>query len=229
MTIRRALLAALLFLWPTAVEAQPARITFELVPSDGWVDGKPDLERTLLEGWVHLYREGGSEPEITLQVGQAHDVPDGRWVWIAEAPGYVSTMTGTLVAGGGMEKTLVWPVVPACHVTLSDDQRWKGVSRFDVVSIDHAATFPIFPSSRRELWVPAGEVIAYGVGPRGLLGIDRLEGCKPSSRVEAPPPAPPARGRGVDRGVSAADAWLSPRRVCSRGHRAAGASSLPRQ
>lgn len=192
MTIRRALFVALL-VWPTTVHAQQALITFELVPSDAWVDGRPDPSRMLSEGWVYLYREGSSQPEITLQVSQAQTVPDGRWVWIAEAPGYVSTITGTLIAGRGMEKNLIWPVVPACRVTLSDDPRWKGVSRFDLVSIEHAATFPIFPSSRQELWVPAGEVIAYGVGPRGLIGIERLEGCKPSSQVEAPPPAPPAR------------------------------------
>ena len=193
MTVRRIVFVAMLLLSPAAVEAQPARITFELVPEDAWVDGRPDMSRLLLEGSVYLYRVGAAEPELTLQVGQAHDVPDGDWVWIAEAPGYVSTVTGTLRAGGGMEKTLLWPVVPACHISLSDDPRWKGVSRFDVVSIEHGATFPVTPSSRRELWAPAGEVIAYGVGPRGLIGIDRLEDCKPSSLVEARAPAPPAR------------------------------------
>ncbi|HSL83798.1 MAG TPA: carboxypeptidase-like regulatory domain-containing protein [Thermoanaerobaculia bacterium] len=193
MTMRPALCAAFLLLSPAAVEAQPARVTFELVPAEAWVDGRPDLRRTLLEGWVSLYRVGAAEPEVTVPVGQAREVPDGEWLWIAESPGYVSTVTGTLKAGTGMERTLVWPVVPACHVTLSDDPGWWGVARFDVVSIEHGATFPVHPSSRRELWVPAGEVIAYGVGPRGLLGIDRLEGCRPSSRVEVPPPSPPGR------------------------------------
>lgn len=96
MMIRRVLFAALLLLSPAAVDAQPARITFELVPVGAWVDGRPDLSRKLLEGWVYLYRVGAAEPELTLHLGQAREVPDGDWVWIAEGPGYMSTVRGEL-------------------------------------------------------------------------------------------------------------------------------------
>jgi hypothetical protein len=193
MAFRHAACTSLLLLATTALAAQPAEISFELVPSAHWTDGRPDLSHRLLQGWVYLYRVGESEPEVTLEVGQPGAVPDGHWVWIAEAPGFVSTVTGTLNAGTGMTKTIVWPVEPACQVVLSDDPAWRGVSRLDVVSIDHGATYPVRPSSRRDVWVPAGELIAYGVGPRGLLGIHRLKGCKPSSRIMTPPPAPPPR------------------------------------
>lgn len=174
-------------------------MTFHLVPEQAWTAGKPRLEKALPEGEVYLYREGGNVPELVAKAGEPLEVPAGRWVWIAEAPGYVSVETGLLsVVRDSPEvepRNIVWAVVPACRVRLNADPRWSGLQRLDVISLSRGSTHPIHPLRRREIQVPAGDLIVYSVGSRGLVGMERLGPCKHAEEIVVEPPAPPGPGR----------------------------------
>lgn len=194
MSLTRHLFALGLLVIPVPATAQ-ATITFELLPSEHWRDGEPDLDHLLQEGSVYLYRVGATEPARVLNVGEPGEVPTGDWLWVAEALGYVSTVSGTLVATDELEKSILWPVEPACRIRFSDDPEWSAVARLDVVSVPFGATYPVVPSKRRELWAPAGDLVAYSVGTRGLIGIRRLGRCVQAEEVELVPPSPPPGDR----------------------------------
>lgn len=166
------------------------RVTFLLVPQEAWDRGRPDMARVVGEGTVFLYREGDEEPRLTAAAGEPVVLPRGRWIWTAQAPGYATVSAGVLNNDGGLDgKRIVWPVVPACRVSMSDTADWAPVHRLDVVSVRYGATQPLKPSRLRDAWIPAGELLAYSVGSRGLIGIRRLGACRQGEEVEVSPPA----------------------------------------
>ena len=183
----------------SAADGRPTTVVFELVPESAWTAGRPDPAAALETGRVFLYRVGeDAEPDLVLPAGEPVQVPPGDWSWIAEADGHVTTEGGVLRAGdarpGAPPKTIVWPVVPACRAVLAEDEDWGPLHRLDLVSLTRSATYPVHPRHRRGLWVPAGRLLAYGVGPTGLTGIDSLGACEAGETVRVPPPAPPDRG-----------------------------------
>ena len=155
-------------------------------------------ESFLPKGTIQLYRVGTYTPELVFEANVATPVPAGQWTWIAEAPGYVSSSTGLLhVVGATGEpeaRKIVWTVVPSCDVDLSGDD-WSGVTRFDTVSLDAGATYPVDPRRRQRLQVPAGPIIGYAVGARGLLGLTNIGPCPAGETLQLPRPFPPAGAR----------------------------------
>jgi len=191
------LLILLLFVSSAAFAAEEGvPILFRLVPSSSWTadGGHSDY---LPEGKVFLFREGTYTPSVVLDANRAGRVPPGSWVWIAEAPGYVSVVAGTIKIPNDLKqdqpKGIYWPVVPACRIALDPEEQWSGVQRMDVVSVTSDAVYPVVPKDRQSLWVPAGRLLAYGVGARGLQGIDDLGQCVQNEVVEVSPPTPPDR------------------------------------
>lgn len=173
-------------------------VTFRLVPEASWNGGKPRQEAHLPEGEVLLYREGESEPALIARANEATGVPAGTWLWIAQAPGFVSTGSGVLEIPAGSprwKKTLIWPVVPACRIQLKGDPGWPQVQRLDLVSLSRGSVYPVSPSNRKTLWIPTGRFLAYSVGPRGLIGIQRPATCGHNEEVGLAPPPPPAASR----------------------------------
>ncbi len=178
--------------------AASTAVTFFLVPKEHWNGETPDTERILPEGRIYLYREGDTEPRMVATANQPRELPPGLWLWIAEAPGYVSATSGAIrITTGfdGGERRLFWPVVPACHILLTEDGAWQGVTRLDVVSLGHRAVFPVNPGRRKELWVSEGAALAYSVSSQGLVGIRRLKGCRQNEELRLAPPEPPSADR----------------------------------
>jgi hypothetical protein len=188
--------ALLLALAGTARALAGQEITFYLVPESAWAAEATPPSALLGEGTIYLYREGSYAPSAVFPANQPHRVKPGNWVWIAEAPGYVSVGTGALRIGPGStgEKRLLWPVVPACRIDLKPSPGWNGVQRFDLVSLDRAAVYPVLPASRSSAWVPAGRFLAYSTGPAGLLAISPPAECRHAEVRAVEPPSPPARG-----------------------------------
>jgi len=194
----RLLLASLLMsliLPSTAVAVdEGVPLLFRLVPSSSWTSGTEPTDY-LPEGKVFLFREGTYTPAVVLDANRPGRVPPGSWVWIAEAPGYVSVVAGTVNIPKDLRqeqpKGIYWPVVPACRIVLDPGEHWSGVQRMDVVSVTSDAVYPVVPKERQSLWVPAGRLLAYSVGPRGLQGIDDLGQCAQNEEVRVSPPAPP--------------------------------------
>ncbi len=188
-----ALVVALAHLSP--VLAESASFEFRLVPRSDWQPHGEQNAAVLPEGRILLYREGSYTPERIVPANEVSKIPAGNWVWIAEAEGFVSVVGGTLKIPSHVEqpqpKVLYWPVVPACRVVLDPSANWAGVQRLDVVSVTQDAVYPVVPTNRREAWVPAGRLLSYGVGTRGLQGIDDLGHCTQGQMVTISPPAPP--------------------------------------
>jgi len=204
-TPRRARLAAWVALLVLALGLPfPLRagqvVSFHLVPEGSWKGGRPNLSAEVQGGKVKLYQEGAYEPKLIVPAGDpGHDIPPGRWLWIAEAPGYVSVGSGVLdIPARGTPaapKVLIWPVVPACDLTLQADRRWQSVDRLDLVSVSYATVYPLAPKAASSQKVPAGRYLAYTVGARGLIGISRVASCRAGETRQLTPPAPPAAGR----------------------------------
>lgn len=174
--------------------ALAAEVAFHLVPDHLYEDSQQRARHHLEEGRVHLYRAGSYEPELTVPLNRLRRIPEGTWHWIGEAPGYVTVGTGTLVVSEQSVKAtkhIVWPVVPACRIELEAGAAWRGVQRLDVVSLTRGSTYPVSPGERPQLNVPAGPLMAYAVGPRGLVGIRRVVGCRQHETVPALVPEPP--------------------------------------
>lgn len=172
--------------------------TFLPTPVDFWDDAAGPLGHHLTTGTVFLYRQGAFVPEITGPAGERIHVPPGTWFWMVEAEGWVSSFTSPLVVeeGGAGERTLVVPMVPACHLSLDGDERWMRLDRLDVVALDEQAVFALVPRFRRELWIPAGPYLAYGVrGGSELSGLTPVLRCRPQERQELSVPEPPASDR----------------------------------
>lgn len=171
-------------------------VTFQLVPSERWHPDDPAGMKPLSTGKVSLYREGSDVPGLVLDVGEGARVPPGKWTWVAESDeGYVSVDAGTVNIPDGDEtlppRLIYWPVEPACQIVLSSDRAWRGVQRLDVLSVSRSSVYPTDPSRRRDLWAPIGDLLGYGVGARGLLGISRLGTCSHREVLEIEPPSPP--------------------------------------
>jgi len=183
---------------------------FHLLPASYWVDGKlpptAELEKSiddfLPEGKIYLYREREEKPSVILDASLPGRVPPGKWLWIAEASGYVSTFSGSFTISdemaadpGAAEKILVWPVVPACRVHLDEKANWKGVQRLDFVSFTHNVVYLLFPEDRDSLWIPAGHNLTYSTDNRGLQGMTDLGACRQFELVNVAPPEAPLADR----------------------------------
>jgi hypothetical protein len=175
-----------------AAEQHP-EVTFLLLPKE--YQNQPKEEHFLPEGTVRLYRRGTYTEALRLPLNEPTPVPPGDWVWIAEAPGYVSVSSGLLRLGPQSEpKRLAWPVVPACELMLTPGG-WEKISRLDVVSLDHGATYPILPQERQRLQVPAGRFLAYTVRGNTLLAISPPISCRVNEQIALEPPSPPPAHR----------------------------------
>lgn len=175
-------------------------IEFRLVPSSGQVGGEEEADASdpreyLTDGVVHLYRAGSFEAELTVPINIPVEVPSGKWTWVGEAPGYVTVGSGILNLGDeAVKKAVVWPAVPACALKVSQ-REWQGISRLDVVSLDYDATFVFDVGERNRLPVPAGRLIAYTVGSRGVEAISPLLQCEENTSRPLDRPSPPAADR----------------------------------
>jgi hypothetical protein len=189
---------ALLGWLPAGVASADLATVFYLVPLAEWNDGQPKATSFLPEGTVYLYRQGSYEVGLTAKANEPIELPPGTWIWIAEAPGFISTAAGSLSIGTKskpMLERIVWPVVPACRIALAESPGWQGIERIDFVSLDRQATYPILLAQRREVQIPAGRWLAYSLGPRGLVGITRPRTCKALESLTLPaaalaPPGP---------------------------------------
>jgi hypothetical protein len=173
-------------------------ITFRVAPTEAWDDAAGPFDDQIAGGSVSLFRPGAFVPELVEPIGAPFLLPPGRWVWVAEADGWVSSFTSAIdipdeVLRG--EKALLVPVVPACRLGASDDPRWSRLERVDVVSLEEHAVYPLVPRHRRELWVPAGRYLAYAVAGGAVTGISAIESCEQHERKELAVPEPPARQR----------------------------------
>lgn len=197
------LLALLLLLQPLSVSADtPSEppfaegwaMTFDLVPVHFWDAPEGPYGHELGTGTVRLYRQGSYEVELTGQAGEPMHIPPGTWLWTAESPGFVSTMTNLIRVPEGTrdERGLIVPMTPACLVSLSEDRRWQALDRLDVVSIDEAAVYPVVPDEDRDFWIPRGNHLAYGVDNGTIRGISSIGFCKQHDEVALGYPEPPA-------------------------------------
>lgn len=82
-------------------------MTFQLVPVIYWDDPRGPAGHQLSEGEIRLYRQGTYELGPVATAGRPVVIPPGDWVWVAEAPGYVSTFTRS--ARGDLRLTLEDP------------------------------------------------------------------------------------------------------------------------
>lgn len=181
-----------------AIPSDGWSLTVRIVPAERWDDPAGPVGHELTGGRVAFYRSGAYEPEIVGPAGGAVVLPPGLWYWVAEADGWVSSVTNPLPvpSGGGIERrSLVVPMVPACRLAASDDARWPRLERVDVVSLDEHAVYPLVWRHRRELWVPAGRYLAYAVSGGTLSGISGIETCVQGERKDLPVPEPPPRDR----------------------------------
>ncbi len=180
-------------LGPTLVaeSATEHTVTFVLVPRELWTDGAPKPADALPAGTIYLYRRGSYQATVTLVANEPGPVPEGEWAWIAEAPGYVSTNSGVLTLGGETQhRRIVWSVVPACTLDLSAAS-WRGVSRLDTVSLTHGSTYPVIPTARERLAIPAGSFLSYTVASQGVGAISNVRRCAAGQVVPLPRPTPP--------------------------------------
>jgi len=182
---------------PSFLADEGLPLTFLLVPVDRWDTAGGPLGHELSEGTVRLYRVGTYEPEIETPAGESVVIPPGDWVWVAEAPGFVSTFTNLLSVPPGRlqpDRRFAVPMTPACLIELPHDRRWRAVERLDVVSLDEAAVYPIQPSRRSRFWIPEGSHLAYTVRHGELVAISPIGFCRQHDTVALPVPEPPANG-----------------------------------
>ncbi|HEX2164749.1 MAG TPA: hypothetical protein VHM02_12430, partial [Thermoanaerobaculia bacterium] len=182
-----------------AEEAGRGRLlTVEIAPADAWDAAEGPVGHELSGGRVSLFRPGSFVPELVVPAGTRFRLPPGRWLWLAEAEGWVSSFTSSMTIPDEVlagERSLLVPVVPACHLTASAEPSWSRVERVDVVSLDEHAVYPLVWRHRREAWVPAGRYLAYSVAGRGLAGVSAIGSCAPGERRELALPTPPPRDR----------------------------------
>jgi len=191
----RSCIALLVAFWALSASADSSTVvTFGLVPDGYSPSAGHDPREAILEGEIRLYRLGAYRPEMYVASGLPAAVPEGEWVWIAEGPGYVSRETGILIVrGAGPQRRLLIPVIPACELVLAGS--WKGVDRLDVTSIDLGTTYPLDPSRRRSMQVPAGRVFGYTVTRQQLLAIGPPRMCIAGETLSMAPPPRPERDR----------------------------------
>jgi len=208
-----ALLGSLLVVGPAATAQESPHgfpMLFHLLPESHWAPGKAPtsqelegaIDDMLTEGQIYLYREGDEKSTVTLEANEVGNVPAGKWHWIAEAPGYVSSFSGSFMISAAMaadphakQKTIIWSVVPACRIELNKDRKWETVHRLDFVSFPRNMLYPLFPEDRDSLWLPTGHNLTYSMGNRGLQGLTDLGACRQFELVTVDPPEPPAVDR----------------------------------
>lgn len=176
--------------------ASAHELTFLLVPKKDWNQGQPSADAFLESGRVLLFKHGSFEPDLVVEANLPQAVPSGTWYWIAEAPGYVSTTSGVIRLDDDepISRRLIWSVVPACEVDFRRIE-WRGISRLDLVSLDHHATYPITRRNQSSRWIPAGRFLSYTTDPRGIVGISTVRTCQPGDSLELSKPEPPANDR----------------------------------
>ena len=197
---RIALAALVVALAGTRAAAEPAgwAVTLRPVPTERWDDPGGPLGHALPAGSVSFYRPGAFVPDVLGPAGEPVLLAPGTWFWVVETEGWVSSFSSPLVvptAGEVEHRTLVVPMVPACHLAADDDPRWARLERVDVVSLDEHAVYPLVPRHRRELWVPAGRYLAYVVSGGAITGISGIAACEQNERKELPVPEPPGADR----------------------------------
>lgn len=195
----RAIVVACALGFVVAAAAEAATIRFSLVEKDA-LERDPRTAPPLPQGTVHLFRVGESLAAIAVPVEAVVDVPAGSWTWVAEAPGWVSVDAGVLRVAAEeprnvVPRRIVWPVVPACRVTLGSAAEWKGLERVDVVSIDRSAVFPLRPPQRTSGWIPAGRFLVYTVRNSRIVELSEPRACRASDEVALRRPLPPPPGR----------------------------------
>lgn len=172
-------------------------VRFRVIPELDFRGPTTPPERFLSDGEIRLYRPGEFRPRHVLRPGEALTLSPGDWLWIAEAPGWVSARVADLVvpatAGKPRSLRLDGRLVPACGVDLAPRSRWPGTERVAVVSLEHGSTYPLPLDFRTSVQVPAGRWLAYSVGARGLLGVSDAQTCSPGDQVTLATIAPPTR------------------------------------
>lgn len=146
-------------------------------------------------GTAFLYRVGDSAPPIVVSTAAPIQVGTGEWIWMAEAPGWVTVLPIRMTVGSDHpqdKRDLLWPVVPACSVSVAP-VLWRGIRRLDFVSLERGSVYRLDLRQRQSLNVPAGRFLYYAVGPRGLVGISRILRCAHEEQValgrpDLPPP-----------------------------------------
>jgi len=184
--------ACLTALSVATLPAAATTVTFHLVPEGV---AEPKADDFLPSGTVFLYQQGKDEAERSVPLNGPVVLGAGNWLWIAEAPGFVTVAAGMLVLDGrdGSDKTIVWPAAPACRVLLPQPREMPGVSRLDVVSLDRGAVYPHVHGALSPSHVPAGRILAYAVGNRGLVGISRPQSCRAGEVLALQAPEAPPR------------------------------------
>jgi|CXWL01.1.fsa_nt_gi hypothetical protein len=189
---------ALLFGLTPQVQAE-TQVRFLIIPKADFATSNTDPARFLPDGEIRLYRPGEYKPRLIVKPNEPTVLSEGSWLWIAEAPGWVTVEAGALAvptASSKSEKrTVVGLLVPACEVTLSDAKHWPGTERVDFVSLTHGVTFPLPIDFRSTVRIPAGRWLAYSVGPRGLIGITKPRSCSAAQELHLKTIPTPGRDR----------------------------------
>lgn len=198
------LLAGLLLSLALPASGGPLELWIHLVPAERWDGGKVRFEDFLPEGHVALYRaerlrHGETAAELRAPLNTEILVPEGRWTWVAEAPGWVGwepgmqPETGTVVVSHelfagliSIDQKLARRAVPACLVALTGE--WGGLRRTQVASVTRRVRLPAEPEGRGRLAVPAGWWLPLAVDAGGRLRVGAPESCAAGEKTTAPPP-----------------------------------------
>jgi hypothetical protein len=186
------------FLAPAILNAE-TEIRFLLIPKTDFQGAETNPARFLSEGEIRLYRPGEYKPRLIVPANEMVAVPPGQWLWIAEAPGWVSVESGAMslpaAPAAPITRTLVSLMVPACEVSLGERKLWQGTERVDFVSLTHGVTYSLPLDFRSSLRIPAGRWLAYSVGARGLIGITRPRSCSEGQALHLKTLTAPGRDR----------------------------------
>lgn len=180
----------------TEAAGSKLEVSFVLVPEQHWNGRRPNVDKALPAGNIFLYKGGSYEPELVLTANEPHELPSGNWIWTGEGEGFVTVAPGEISVNLELlpedtTKRVIWPVVPACEITLTPTSEWRAIERLDIASLSTSAVYPVNPKTRRAFWLPEGRSIAYSTRAGELLGIKRLLACKQNAVLEVAPPEPP--------------------------------------
>lgn len=180
-------------------EGRGVDFVVNLAPLASWDALEGPTAHLLPEGTVRLYRPGAWRPERVGRAGEVVELPPGEWWLTADAPGFASTAANRIPVGARREKgrsSFVAAVAPACRVELAPRRDWQSVERVDVVSLTEGAVYPVAPRERTELWVPAGDFLAYTLAGDRLDAVGEVHTCRAGEAVTLARPLPPRAGRG---------------------------------
>ncbi len=183
-----------------AVPAELPAVQFEvvLVPAERWSAGAAALGHRVAAAELHLFRPGDLAPFRSVSGDLPFDLEVGSWLFRGEAPGFVTAATAQIEVGAipyGAARRLVWPIHRACEVRLPERERLRGVTRLDLVSVEHGEVYRVDPAKKARQRLPVGTYFGYGVSGRGdLTGILRPAPCVADAEPEQAVPAAPAAG-----------------------------------